>query len=71
MFQYDLLEGNANTILNTPYSIVLTQSTAKALFGNKDPLNKVVRFDNENDLKVTGVLMVFVSMLISIALVHF
>ena len=56
MFQYDLLEGNANTVLNNPYSIVLTQSTAKALFGNEDPLNKVVRFDNKNDLKVTGVL---------------
>ena len=56
MFQYDLLEGNANTVLNNPYSIVLTQSTAKALFGKGDPLNKLVRFDNKNDLKVTGVL---------------
>src|SRR6476620_7905451 len=56
MFQYDLLEGNANTVLNNPYSIVLTESTAKALFGKEDPLNKVVRFDNKNDLKVTGVL---------------
>jgi putative ABC transport system permease protein len=56
MFQYDLLEGNANTVLNNPYSIVLTQSTAKALFGNEDPLNKVVRFDNKDNLKVTGIL---------------
>jgi putative ABC transport system permease protein len=56
MFQYDLLEGNANTVLNNPYSLVLTQSTAKALFGKEDPLNKIVRFDNKNDLKVTGVL---------------
>src|SRR5436190_12998132 len=56
MFQYNLLEGNANTVLNNPYSIVLTQSTAKALFGKENPLNKVVRFDNKNDLKVTGVL---------------
>jgi len=56
MFQYELLVGNANTVLNNPYSIVLTQSTAKALFGTEDPLNKVVRFDNKNDLKVTGIL---------------
>ncbi len=56
MFQYKLLQGNANDVLNNPYSIVLTQSTAKALFGNEDPINKVVRFDNKNDLKVTGVL---------------
>ena len=50
------LKGMLNTVLNNPYSIVLTQSTAKALFGNDDPLDKVVRFDNKNDLKVTGVL---------------
>ena len=36
MFQYDLLEGNANNVLSDPYSIVLTESTAKALFGNED-----------------------------------
>ncbi|HVZ97638.1 MAG TPA: ABC transporter permease [Chitinophagaceae bacterium] len=56
IFLYDLLEGKANTVLSNPYSIVLTQSTAKALFGDKDPMNKMVRFDNKNDLRVTGVL---------------
>ncbi len=56
MFQYDLLEGNANAVLKNPYSIVLTESTAKALFGKEDPLNKVVRFDNKHDLKVSGIL---------------
>src|ERR1051326_8777890 len=56
MFQFPLLQGNAKNVLNNPYSIVLTQSTAKALFGNENPLNKIVRFDDKNDLKVTGVL---------------
>ncbi len=56
MFQYNLLEGNVNAALNNPYSIVLTESTAKALFGKDDALNKVVRFNNKNDLKVTGIL---------------
>jgi len=56
IFQYELLKGNANSVLNNPYSIVLTQSTAKVLFGKEDPLNKIVRFDNKNDLKVTGIL---------------
>ena len=51
-----LMKGNANTVLQDPYSIVLTESTAKALFGNEDPINKTVRFDNKNDLKVTGIL---------------
>ena len=56
MFQYPFIYGNANTVFKDAYSIVLTQSTAKALFGNENPIGKTVRFDNENDLKVTGVL---------------
>lgn len=56
MFQFVLLEGKAKNVLSDPYSIVLTESAAKALFGNADALNKTVRYDNKNDLKVTGVL---------------
>ncbi len=56
IFQFPLLLGNAHDALKDPYSIVLTESTASALFGNSDPINKTVRFDNKNDLKVTGVL---------------
>lgn len=56
MFPYSLTTGNATSVFTDAYSIVLTESTAKALFGNEDPLNKLVRFDNENNLKVTGIL---------------
>ena len=56
MFEYPLVHGNAKTVMNDPYSIILTESTAKALFGNEDPINKTVRFDNKDNLKVTGIL---------------
>ncbi|HEX9511441.1 MAG TPA: ABC transporter permease [Puia sp.] len=56
MFRYPLLQGDAAQILKDPYSIVLTESTARTLFGNENPLNKTIRFDNRNDLKVTGIL---------------
>jgi len=56
MFQYPFVSGNAATALRDPYSIVLTQSTAKALFGNTDPMDKTVRVDNVHDVKVTGVI---------------
>ncbi len=56
MFRYPFIEGNAETALKDPYSIVLTESTAKALFGNESSLGKTVRVDNVHDLKVTGVL---------------
>lgn len=38
-----------------PSSFILSQSVAKALFGNADPINKVVRIDNKTNMKVAGV----------------
>src|ERR1700733_6051126 len=49
MFRFPLLQGNAATALKEPYSIVLTQSTAKALFGKADPIGKIIRIDNKNN----------------------
>ncbi|HZY37304.1 MAG TPA: ABC transporter permease [Mucilaginibacter sp.] len=56
IFQYPFVKGNPNTALNGVYSIVINESTAKALFGNADPMNKVIRVDNQQDVKVTGVM---------------
>lgn len=56
IFQYPFIEGDANSALKDIYSIVLTESTAKALFGNADPMGKFVRYDNAQDMKVTGVI---------------
>jgi putative ABC transport system permease protein len=56
LFRFPMLQGNAASVLADPYSIVLTESTAKALFGTEDALNKIVRFDDKNNLKVTGIL---------------
>ncbi len=56
ILQYPFVEGDVNTAFTDAYSIVITQTTAKALFGNDDPMNKIVRFNNADNLKVTGVL---------------
>ena len=56
MFEYPLLEGDASTVLDDPYSIVITESLAKTLFGKEDAMGKLVRIDDANDLKVTGIL---------------
>ncbi len=55
IFPFPLVKGNANTVFKDPFSIILTQSTAKALFGNDDPINKTIRVDNQHDVKVTGI----------------
>lgn len=56
MFEFPLVSGHADQVLDDPPSIVITESTAKSLFGEEDPINKVIRLDNQYDLKVTGIL---------------
>lgn len=56
MFQFPLLYGNASDVLDDPSSIVISESTAKILFGEQDPLNKIIRVDDASELRVTGVL---------------
>ncbi len=56
MFTFPLLKGQAEHALSDPYSILISQSTAEALFGSEDPINKVIRVDNTHDVKITGVL---------------
>jgi putative ABC transport system permease protein len=45
IFSFPLLEGNGKTALKEPYSIVLTEGTAKKLFGNDDALGKTITFN--------------------------
>ena len=56
MFEFPLVEGNAEFVLDDPTSIVITESTSEALFGQEDPIGKIIRVNDESDLKVTGVL---------------
>ncbi|RFM25711.1 ABC transporter permease [Deminuibacter soli] len=56
VFPFNLLSGTAGSVLHDPYSIVLSRSTATALFGKENPVNQTVRLDNTHDMKVTGVM---------------
>lgn len=55
IFTMPMLKGNASTALNEPYSIVLTETSAKKLFGTEDALGKTVHFDSL-DYEVTGIM---------------
>jgi putative ABC transport system permease protein len=55
IFQFPFIEGNADNALKEISSIILTESTAKALFGNESAMNKIVRFNDDNK-KVTGII---------------
>ncbi|NMH88911.1 ABC transporter permease [Flavivirga algicola] len=42
VFTWPLLSGNPETALEAPYSVVLTETTAKKYFGNEDPMGKTL-----------------------------
>src|ERR1700742_1575612 len=54
-FSFPLLRGNPATALNDGNSIVLTESTAKRIFGDEDPMGKVVEYNMDRKLTVTGI----------------
>lgn len=56
MFEFPLLKGDAAQVLMEPYTIVITEATSRALFGDEDPINKIIKLDNKDELKVVGLL---------------
>ncbi|HEY2727299.1 MAG TPA: ABC transporter permease, partial [Parafilimonas sp.] len=49
-----MLEGTTAALQN-PGSVLLNASTAKAIFGNKEPLNKLIVLNGSSTFKVAGV----------------
>ena len=56
MFSLKMIKGNYSA-LNDPHSIIIAASVAKAIFGNKEPLNELMHINSlrKLDVKVTGV----------------
>ena len=54
MLSLKMIEGT-RAALNDYHGIILSSSTAKALFGNADAMNKRIIIDKKFDVKVTGV----------------
>lgn len=56
VFNFQFISGNPEKALSDPNSILLTEATAKRLFGTTDVLNKTLKFENQADIKVTAVI---------------
>ncbi len=54
-FSFRLLRGDRDAVLARPFTVVLTQTTAKRYFGNSDPVGKTLILDKQYPLEVTGV----------------
>ncbi|MEX8548729.1 MAG: ABC transporter permease [Mucilaginibacter sp.] len=57
MFALPFVQGNAHTAFSQPFSLVITEKTAKKFFGNaRNVVGKTIRVDNKQDYIVSGVL---------------
>ena len=55
MFSLPLLRGDSKTALSRPYTMVLTEPLARRLFGERDPIGQVIRYNEAFDCVVTGI----------------
>lgn len=56
IFSFPLLQGDPATALEGPNKVVLTASTARKYFGEKNPVGQTLRINDNQDYLVTGVM---------------
>ncbi len=56
VFTLDLVVGDPNTVLDAPFSVVITEEMAEKYFGNEDPIGKVIKGDLVIEFTVTGIM---------------
>lgn len=56
IMDYKFLKGNPAQVLQKVNTVILTETMAKNLFGNEDPINKTIKLDNKEALKVEAVI---------------
>ncbi|MES2456165.1 MAG: ABC transporter permease [Bacteroidota bacterium] len=56
ILDYQFVKENPDRVLTDINTVILTQSMARKLFGSEDPVNKTVKFDNSEVLKVEAVI---------------
>jgi putative ABC transport system permease protein len=61
VFRVNMVRGNPKTALEHPFSILITEEIAKKYFGSENPLDKLVKLDNNLPCKVEGIYKAFPS----------
>ncbi|MCE7994533.1 MAG: FtsX-like permease family protein [Roseivirga sp.] len=55
VFTFPMIHGSPSSALSDPFSLVLTETSALKVFGKIDVVGEVISWNNQNQLKVTGV----------------
>jgi putative ABC transport system permease protein len=56
VFPFKFIAGDQKEPLNRPFTLVLTESLAKRLFGSVDAVGKTIRFENQADFTITAII---------------
>jgi len=56
LFDVEMVAGDPATVLDAPYSMVLTEEMAKKYFGEEDPMGKILVGDNWMNFNITGIM---------------
>lgn len=56
IFSFKFKLGNAETALESPATVVISEKIAQKYFGKEDPIGKVLKFDNESERTIMGVI---------------
>ncbi len=55
IFDYAFVHGDPQTALKEDNAMVLTEATARKFFGDENPMDKIINYDNRRDYIVRGV----------------
>ena len=56
IFRFPLVSGDHNAALTEPNTALITQKIATKYFGAEDPIGRIIRYNNQTNFRVTGIL---------------
>lgn len=57
IFSFPLIQGDPKHALTKPYTVVISESTANKIFGNKNPMGELLRVSSDtNYYEITGIM---------------
>lgn len=56
LFTYSFIEGNAETALKEPMTVVITKTLSHKFFGNEAAMGKIIKLNNDRNLTISAVI---------------
>ncbi len=56
IFSFPLVAGSPGPVLTQPNTALITKKLATKYFGSEDPIGRIIRYNNQTDFRITGVL---------------